>query len=368
MAGEINSIPAGKMPSTIDQTADFAKGLGLSDKATETIKNIAALLGGRNVSVNTNPRADGAETGRPTGSTGVPALDNPADIKQLEQNLEKLLSYIQMDNEERQTAMAKERIDMQKDALDAERNNRSEKIEKSLKDMDKAAESRKASKIFGWLMTALAVVAAVVACVATGGLAVGPVIGAAIAIGCQVLNETGVMDKIVEKVMDKIVEKLAKGLESLGLSKQASQILAQVLITVAIMAASLGAGLAGGGASAVSSVAKGIADTAKGLKVTVETMEKIRAAVALTMTIVGIGSGVASGVGAYDAFKAGMSQADVSETEKYITALKQRLDECEEELNQILQMLQQAISQVAEMLSSATDTQTAIANNMGAMA
>ena len=63
-----------------------------------------------------------------------------------------------------------------------------------------------------------------------------------------------------------------------------------------------------------------------------------------------------------------MSQADVSETEKYITALKQRLDECEEELNQILQMLQQAISQVAEMLSSATDTQTAIANNMGAMA
>ena len=208
MAGEINSIPAGKMPSTIDQTADFAKGLGLSDKATETIKNIAALLGGRNVSVNTNPRADGAETGRPTGSTGVPALDNPADIKQLEQNLEKLLSYIQMDNEERQTAMAKDRIDMQKDALDAERNNRSEKIEKSLKDMDKAAESRKASKIFGWLMTALAVVAAVVACVATGGLAVGPVIGAAIAIGCQVLNETGVMDKIVEK--------LAKGLEGMG--------------------------------------------------------------------------------------------------------------------------------------------------------
>ena len=346
MAGEINSIPAGKMPSTIDQTADFAKGLGLSDKATETIKNIAALLGGRNVSVNTNPRADGAETGRPTGSTGVPALDNPADIKQLEQNLEKLLSYIQMDNEERQTAMAKDRIDMQKDALDAERNNRSEKIEKSLKDMDKAAESRKASKIFGWLMTALAVVAAVVACIATGGLAVGPVIGAAIAIGCQVLNETGVMDKIVEK--------LAKGLEGMGLSKQASQILAQVLITVAIMAASLGAGLAGGGASAVSSVAKGIADTAKGLKVTVETMEKIRAAVALTMTIVGIGSGVASGVGAYNAFN--------------ITALKQRLDECEEELNQILQMLQQAISQVAEMLSSATDTQTAIANNMGAMA
>lgn len=360
MADGISNVSNRQMPSTINEATNLSKGLGLSEKATQTIKDVAALLGGRNVSVNTNQRVDNTETGRATGATGVPALDNPADIKQLEQNLEKLLSYIQMDNEERQTAMAKDRIDMQKDALDAERNNRSEKIEKSLKDMDKAAESRKASKIFGWLMTALAVVAAVVACVATGGLAVGPVIGAAIAIGCQVLNETGVMDKIVEK--------LAKGLESLGLSKQASQILAQVLITVAIMAASLGAGLAGGGATAVSNAAKGVADTVKGVAVTVETMEKIRAAVALTTMIVGIGGTVAGGVGAYNSFKAGMSQADVSETEKYITALKQRLDECEEELNQILQMLQQAISQVAEMLSSATDTQTQIANNLGAMA
>ena len=360
MAGEISGIPAKQMPSTVNDVADFAKGLGLSSKAAETVKEIASLLGGRNVSVNTNQRTDGTETGKPTGSTGVPALDNPADLKQIEANLEKLISYLQMDNDERQTQMAQDRIEMQKDSLDAERNNRKEKIDKSLKDMDKAAESRKASKIFGWLMTALAVVAAVVACVATGGLAIGPVIGAGIAIACQVLNETGVMDKIVQK--------LAEGLEKLGLSKQAAQIVAQVLITVAIMAASLGAGLAGGGAHAVSSVAKGVADSVKGLQVTVEAMDKIRAAVALTMTIVGIGSAVAGGVGAYNGYKAGMSQAEVSETEKYITALKQRLDECEEELEQILQQLQQAISQTAEILSSATDTQTEIANNMGAMA
>jgi DNA-binding transcriptional MerR regulator len=350
MAGEINSIPAGKMPSTIDQTAEFAKGLGLSDKATETIKNIAALLGGRNVSVNANPRADGAETGSPTGATGVPALDNPDDIKQLEQNLEKLLSYLQMDNDERQTAMAKERIEIQKDTLDAERQNRSEKIEKSLKDMDKAAESRKASRVFGWLMTALAVVAAVVACVATGGLAVGPVIGAGIAIACQVLSETGVMDKIVEK--------LAEGLEKLGLSKQAAQIVAQVLITVAIMAASMGAGFAGGGGSAVSTLVKGAA----------ETMDKVRAAVAIAMTVTGVAATITGGVGAYQGYQAGMSQADVKETEKILAALKQRLDESEEELEQILQQLQAAVAQVAELLSSATDTSEEIAHNLGAMA
>jgi len=353
MATEISNVTPRQMPNTINEATNLAKGLGLSEKATQTIKDVAALLGGRNVSVNTNARVDSTETGRATGATGIPALDNPADIKQLEQNLEKLLSYLQMDNEERQTEMAKERIEIQKDTIDSERKNRSEKIEKSLKDMDKAAQSRKASRVFGWLMTALAVVAAVVACVATGGLALGPVIGAGIAIACQVLSETGVMDKIVEK--------LAEGLEKLGLSKQAAQILAQVLITVAIMAASLGAGLAGGGASAVSNLVKAA-------KATVETAEKVRAAVAIAMTVTGVAATITGGVSAYDSYKSGMSQADVKETEKILAALRQRLDECEEELEQIMQQLQAAVSQVAELLSSATDTSEAIANNLGAMA
>ena len=348
MANDISITP--KMPSTIDQTAGLAKGLGLSGKAAETVKEVASLLGGRNVSVNTTERTSNAETGRPVGATGVPALDNPADVKQLEANLEKLLSYLQMDNEERQTAMAKDRIEVQKDTLDAERKTRSEKIEKSLKDMDKAAESRKASKVFGWLMAALAVVAAVVACVATGGLAVGPVIGAGIAVACQVLNETGVMDMLVEK--------LAKGLENLGLSKQAAQILSQVIITVAIMAASLGSGLAGGGASALSNAVKGMA----------ETMEKVRAAIAIATMVVSAASTVTGGVGAYQNYKAGMSEADVKETEKVIAALKQRLEESEEELEAILQQLQNAVAQVAQLLSSATDTSDMIAQNIGAMA
>lgn len=350
MAGEISGVTPKSVPNTINESAGLAKGLGLSDKAMQTVKEVVSLLGGRNVSVNTAERANSAETGKPVGATGVPSLDNPADIKQLEANLEKLISYLQMDNEERQAQMAKDRIEIQKDTLDAERKNRSKEIDKSLKEMDKAAKSRKASKAFGWLMTALAVVAAVVACVATGGLAVGPVIGAAIAIGCQVLSETGVMDKITEK--------LAKGLESLGLSKQASQILAQVLITVAIMAASLGAGFAGGGASAV----------AKAVEGATKTIEQVRAAIAIATGIVGVGATLTGGVAAYQGYKAGMAEADVKETEKFIVALRQRLDESEEELEQILQQIQNAISQVAAMISSATDTSDAIAQNIGAMA
>ena len=344
MAGEISGVTP-KVPNTIDQMSDLTKGLGLSEKTAQTIKDVAAIISSRSVNVTSNVNSTN-ETGRPTGATNIPALDNPADIKQLEENLEKLISYLQMDNEERQAQMAKDRINLQKDALETERQGRSEKIEKSLKDMDKAAESRKASKIFGWLMTALAGVA-------TGGLAVGPVIGAGIAIACQVLSETGVMDKIVEK--------LAKGLESLGMSKQAAQILAQVLITVAIMAASLGAGFAGGGGAAVSNVVKGASDS-------IQTIERIRAAVAIATLVVGVGGTMAGGVSAYQGYKAGLSQAEVSETNKYITALQQRLSECEEELEQILQQLQNVLGQVAQLLTSATNTSNEIANNLGQMA
>ena len=351
MGMEINT--SAKTPQTIGSTPDqLTKLAGDSTKAKEVLGKALEVLAGANVKITRTDDTTATGTGekKTTGATNVPSLDNPADIKQLEANLEKLLSYLQMDNEERQTEMAKDRIEVQKDSIESERKNRTEKINKSLKDMDKAAKSRLASKIFGWLMTALAVVAAVVACVATGGLALGPVIGAGIAIACQVLNETGAMDKIVEK--------LAKGLEGLGMSKQAAQILAQVLITVAIMAASLGAGFAGGGASAVSNAIKGAA----------ETMEKVRAAVAIVTTIVGTAATINGGISAYNGYEAGMSEADVKETEKILAALKQRLEESEEELEQILQQLQASISQVAEMLSSATSTSDEIAQNIGAMA
>lgn len=350
MALEIPSTTAGKMPNTINDSATLAKGLGLSSKAADIVKDIASLLGGKNVSVNTNEKVSNAETGKPTGSTGSPALDNPADLEQLEANLEKLISYLQMDNDERQTQMAKERIEIMKDSLETERNNRTEKIQKSLKEMEEAAKSRLASKIFGWLMTAIAVVAAVVACVATGGLAVGPVIAAGIAIACQVLNETGVMDKVVEK--------LAKALEDAGCSKMAAQILAQVIITVAIMAASIGTGFLGGGGAALSNALNGGA----------KTIEVVRAGLAIGSMILGIG-GIGVGVGsAIENYQSGMSEADVKDTEKYIAALKQRLQECEEELEQVLQMLQKALSQIADILASQTNTADEIAKNSGQMA
>lgn len=339
--------PAANRQINLPDSADtVAKGLGLSAKAAEVVNQALSLLGESGVKVqNAAVRTD--STGTPVGATGAPVLDNPDDKAAKEANLERLVAFLQLDNDERQTQMAQDRIDTLKGSLKSEHEGRAKKIQKSLDDMDKAAASQKRNKIFGWLMTALAVVAAVVACVATGGLATGAVVAAGLALTCQILNETGVMEKLTDK--------LAKGLESLGLSKEAAQIVAQVAVAVAIVAASIAAGNIGGAAGAVSSTVKAVTDV-------------LRPIVAIATGVMGGISLVSSGVGAYEGYKSGMSQADVKETEKFLQLIRQKLEESEEELQQILDAIQSLMGQLADLLSSATDTGDEIAQQIGQMA
>ncbi len=360
MSGEIPNVntQSAQRPIYTDSAAAFADGQGITAKAAQAAKEIVAILGGRNITMNANGTPNLQETGRPTGATTIPALDNPSDLKQIEANLEKLLAYLQLDNDERQAEMAKDRIDINKDSFKKEHEDRASKIKKSLADMEKAAKAQKASKIFGWIMAALAVVVAVVACVATGGIAVGAVVGALVAIGMQVMNETGAMDKITEK--------LTEGLEKLGLDKKAAQILAALIITAAVIAISAGAGAGAGAlASRLGLAAKLTFTVSETIK---DMAELARGIMTAASRVVQIGS-VLAGVGAaVTGYEAGMSKADVKETEKFLAMLRQRLEESEEELNQILEAIQNAISQVAELLSSATDTSAQIASNIGQMA
>ena len=347
MAGELSSVNmnAARQSSSIDQMANMAKGLGLSEKATETIKEVASLLGNRNVNVSA-PNATRNEAGTVGGANGVPVLDNPDDEKAKEADLEKLIAYLQLENTKEQAELAQARIESLKGELEKQHTDRKEKMQKSLKDMDKAAESRKRNKFFGWLMTGLAILGAIVACVATGGIAVGAVIGAGIALTAQILNETGVMEDIVKGI--------AGGLQDLGMSKMASEIVAQVLITLVIMAASLGAGAAGGAGQAAGAAA--------------ELAQQAAPILQLATGVIGLTATVSGGVGAYESYKAGMSQADVTETEKFLAAMQQKLDEAEEELKKILELIQNFVGEIAQLLASQTDTANEIAAQMGQMA
>lgn len=336
----------------VDLAASLSKGLGLSEKATQAVKEVAAILGNRSVNV-TAPAASRNETGTVAGPSGVPVLDNPDDEKAKEADLEKLIAYLQLENSKEQAEAAKARIDSIKGELELEHKDRKAKMDKSLKDMDEAAKARKRNSFFGWLMTGLAILGAIVACVATGGVAVGAVIGAGIALTAQILNETGVMEKIVGGLSD--------ALQSLGMSKMAADIVAQVAITAVIIAASVGAGAAGA-AGKVTELTSALG------KILQSAAQAVAPALQISTGIIGLGSTISGGVGAYQSFKAGMSQADVTETEKFLAVIQQKMEEAEEELEKILQMIQDLVGQIAQLLSSQTDTTAEIAMQMGQMA
>ena len=336
----------------VDLAASLSKGLGLSEKATQAVKEVAAILGNRSVNV-TAPAASRNEAGTVAGPSGVPVLDNPDDEKAKEADLEKLIAYLQLENSKEQAEAAKARIDSIKGELELEHKDRKAKMDKSLKDMEEAAAARKRNSFFGWLMTGLAILGAIVACVATGGVAVGAVIGAGIALTAQILNETGVMEKIVGGLSD--------ALQSLGMSKMAADIVAQVAITAVIIAASVGAGAAGA-AGKVTELTSALG------KILQSAAQAVAPALQISTGIIGLGSTISGGVGAYQSFKAGMSQADVTETEKFLAVIQQKMEEAEEELEKILQMIQDLVGQIAQLLSSQTDTTAEIAMQMGQMA
>ena len=353
MPDPITNTTAPRMTSNVDLASTLSKGLGLSEKATQTIKEVAAILGNRSVNV-TAPAALRNEAGTVAGPTGVPVLDNPDDEKAKEADLEKLIAYLQLENTKEQAEAAKARIESLKGELEVEHKDRKAKMDKSLKDMEEAAKARKRNSIFGWLLTGLAILGAIVACVATGGLAVGAVIGAGVALTAQILNETGAMEKIVGGLSD--------ALQSLGMSKMAADIVAQVAVMLVVVAASVGAGAAGGASVGATQLMSTIGQTLQ------HAAQVVKPALSLATLLMGITSTVSGGVGAYQSYKSGMSQADVTEMEKFMAVLQQKLDEAEEELQKIMQMIQDLVGQIAQLLSSQTDTTAEIAMQMGQMA
>ena len=363
MANEINinTTRAMLQGATLEQATKLA---GDATKTKEIVGKAMEILAGVNVRVtrSDDTSVTGAGEKKTTGATNVPSLDNPGDVKQLEANLEKLLAYLQLDNDERQTQMAKERIEMQKDNLESEHKGRLEELKKSFKKMDEAEAARKASRIFGWLGAIMAVITAVVVTAITGGAAAGfAIAGAAIAVSSLIMNETGAMEAITKKLAEALQEKF-------GLSKSQAQLAASLIINIAIMLAQLGCSI-GAAVTAASSAAKAAADVAtQTTKVVSESAKLVQNITTVANTLVSTG-GLASGaVNSVFTFKSDDAKADLMELEKLIQMLQQRLDESEEELQQIVQQIQNAIGNIAELISSATDQSSEIARNIGQMA
>ena len=351
---------APQRPIYVNQVADMAKALGLTEDSQVVAKEIAGLLASQpNVRVqnSASPTLSG-EVGSTKGPTGAPALDSPDDAKQKEVNLEKLISYLQLETDKHQAELAKDRIELQKSTMEQRHADQMALINESLEQMDKAAKSNLATKIFGWMMAAVSVALAVVACVATGGLAAGPVVGAAVAIGMCVANELGAMDKLTEKIAD--------ALKDSGMKSEAAKILASVITAVVMIAASVAAA---GGAGAIQSVVKG---ATKGATVAVTaamtTAKSVQSGVQIGAGVLGAATTVSAGVAGVMNYKSGMLQSETTEMEKFLAVMQQQLEESQEELERIMSQIQNVYADISAIINSSIDTENEIAAKIGQMA
>jgi len=373
ITGATQKSPADILKS-IDEHVNNLSG-GNSEKVKEIYKNVVDILSGDNVKV-----SKGATTGvdgnrdasKTNGSTGVPVLDNPDDAKAKDVDLSKLISYLQLDNEERQAEMARDRIDMQKSNLDTEHKDRMKQIDDSIKKMKDAEKASKLSRIFGWIGAVLSVVAAAVLTVVTGGVAAGfAIAGAVLAVTALTMNETGATEKIIEKLAEHLQEKY-------GMSKNDAMLAASLIVNLSMLVLQVGCsvgGMVGGiltaGATAAQTAGTAVNAAAKAAQTAntaSHTAKMIQNIVTIANTAVSAGSLATNGVSTYLTHRSENAKADTLELEKFITMLQQRLEESQEELQMLLQQIEAGIGKIAELISSATDTSDMIAQNMGQMA
>jgi len=368
MGIEINTANTGKLSQAMYESLSKTGG-GDSAELKEIVGKAMEILAGANLNVT---KADTAGAGgtaekKTMGSTNVPALDNPGDSKQVAANLEKLVSYLELDNEDRQTEMAKERLELQKDTLDSEHGNRMKDINKSLEKMRDAEAASKWSRAFSWIGAIVAIAAAVALTICTGGVGVAAafaIAGAVLSVTSLTLNETGAMDKITGALSESLQN-------NQGMSKKDADLAASLICNLSIAVLSLGCGIASMVASAASiaSTATEVASAAeKAAAISEATAKTIQTVMTVTNTGVGAASLLTGGVNTYFQKRADDSKADTTEMEKFIQELQNRLEQTEEELQALLEQIQSGIGTIAQMISSSTDTSDEIANKLGAMA
>ena len=204
--------------------------------SAELVKQVADILAGKSVNVNVVDQiVDDIVT-----QLSVPELDE-ANAAALGVDLALLAALMKIDGEKYKAQIDKSLLDKQNADIDAQTKERLAKLDETLKKMDKAAKMNAFMKVFGWLMMTVSVLMAAATCGAAHGLVIGAVLAAAVAVAFQVLNETGVMDKLTKAA--------ASLLKKMGADDKTAEIVAAVLVAVFEIALSIATGQIGGKAA-----------------------------------------------------------------------------------------------------------------------
>ncbi len=278
-----------------------------------------------------------------------PTLD-PADAEFDASDMLMAMAELNKELGELGITFAKEGVTISKEKLQEASKERIGKLKKAIKKMTEASNSSKIGKIFGWIGAGLAIAAAIVAVVLTGGAAIA-LVGLAIAAVSMIimgLEEGGVMEKAYRALGE------AFGLEGKKLDDFVMGM--QIAVMAVLMIASICTGV-------------GVAKALQGVDYTIKTaamLGKIAQATAVLGAAASIGSGSAGIAGSVQGYEATEAMAKSKEFMAWIIKHQADMDQQTEELEKLMEKLQSmAFTMPKEMFETIRDGFLAAATAQG---
>lgn len=349
-------------------TGEIPPGFGIQGAAkegisAELVQQVADILAGKSVDVSVVDRI----VDDIVAQLSVPELE-PANAAALAVDVALLAELMKIDGEKYKAKIEKALVDKQNADIDAQTKEFLANVNKTLKEMDKAAKMSKFMSIFGWLMVAVSVAVAAVTCGAAGGLVAGAVIAAATSTCLQCLNQFGVTAKLTEAI--------AKALKDKGVDERTAEIVSAVFVALVEIALSIVSGKIGDAiASKFDKLVKAGMKAGLTLKQAEEvamrltvmrTMDfamkslekmcrhlpKIKAVVEYLMKVIGVSGQIGSADANYDY---GVAKSEETKQKAILKEMMKVLQEMMDSLEEILTQLMNGDSDIAKILMSADE-------------
>lgn len=293
----------------------------------------------------------------------VPIIDTPNVKITVKIDLARMSAILNIEAEGEQAKTLQEIIESEKGNIVARTKERMENVEKTLKDMDKAAHASIFQKIFGWIAVAIAIAVAAVMSVASGGLALGPAVGALIGLTFQLMNTIKVDGKTLTQ---NIIEKMADSIQkTFGCDRAAAELAANIIWMVTELAVSL---LGGIGADKLATKIGGANKFIKPFSVAWKALEKVENAqrtikwVGLLTGLTGVGSATWSGITARNCSK---DEAESEFIKAFLQQLKKVMEDTEDFAEVLLKIILGNTGRLEAQLEEALSCSEDIVRNIG---
>lgn len=272
--------------------------------------------------------------------------------------LDRVIAYMQVENDELMIKLASERLDQNQASLDARHKAQLARIDKQIAEMREEESAETLSKIFKWIGAGIAIAAAAIAATILTIVSCGaasPSIGAVIALSVTLvtsllaatvmtLDAAGVFQDLQEKLTD---DYMREGMSRAEAQKAASKIIMGITLGAAIlnMLVQIGASVFTGGAGAAQAVtqfAQTVMQIAKAAEITTSVLQGVQA----------VGSGIADVYKANAEYNQAVAEADVKKSEASLKEAQDFVSQNMTELEALVDAMQEHLRAFRAIVAS----------------